>query len=737
MRILLRGDPPEPGCCGRILGGAQWSPTEPSQNSTPRLRGNAARFPPSCDNLCASPKRNAGFALRNTGFEIRRRSAGNSRQRKEKPTPRKTLIPTLAAVPVLLSAIFAATRDFIPDFAFRGSSLTGWHALGHANWHAENGEITATPQTPDGGWLMLDKSYQDVELYTEFRCSQKCDAGILMRTEKTPDGGWKGVYVSLSGEGGSYEVTLNADGKEFNRTRLLRATAQFARLAAGSWTNGQAQVPGFARPAITLAEEQEEASKAPAPAAPRSRDGFAPPRPEIRAGEWNTLDVIIDTDMVWTTLNGRRGANSGTNDRMMGYGPIALHVGGTGEVRFRDVAIKDLNGKMEPKAQVSSHFRMQQLNDFFYSWGATVGDINHDGIPDVIAGPFYYLGPDYTERHEFTSARSYSASNNFPEGMVYFAYDYTGDGWTDIICVDSRPIYLYVNPKGESRRWDRYNVVPSATSEIELFRDIDSDGKPEILFASPGAVMAYAKPDPANPTGVWKVHKISEPGLAGPHGMGVGDINGDGRMDVVNSRGWWEQPASGAAERLWQFHPAQFGNGGAEIGVYDVNGDGLNDVVTTIAAHGWGVAWFEQKRDAQGNISFVRHDIMGDLGSKNAGGVAFSEAHGAAFADMDGDGVPDLIVGKRLYSHLESHLDPDPYGPAVLYWYRTVRNPKAEGGAEFVPELIHNRSGVGSQFVVTDLNGDGAPDIVTSCVKGTFIFWNQMRGQRQPARRQN
>jgi hypothetical protein len=651
----------------------------------------------------------------------------------------KSLIPALAAVPVILSVLFAATHDFIPDYSFRGSSLAGWHTLGHAAWRAENGEITATPQTPDGGWLMLDKSYQDVELYTGFRCADKdkCDAGLLLRAEKTPAGGWKGIYIPFSGESGASDVTLNADGKELNRTRLLRATAQFARMAAGPWANGQAHVPGFATPAITLAEQEEEASKPPAPAAPPGRGGrgaFVPPRPEIRAGEWNTLDVIVDTDMVWTALNGRRGGNSATDDRMMGYGPVALHVAGTGEVRFRDVALKDLNRKTEPKEQVSAHFRMQRLNDFFYSWGATVGDINHDGIPDVIAGPFYYLGPDYTERHEFTSARSYSASNNFPEGMVYFAYDYTGDGWTDIICVDSRPIYLYVNPKGESRRWDRYNVVPSATSEIEVFRDIDGDGKPEILFAGPQAVLAYAKPDPANPTAVWKVHNISEPGLAGPHGMGVGDINGDGRMDVVNSRGWWEQPASGAAETLWKFHPEQFGNGGAEMGVYDVNGDGLNDVVTTIAAHGWGIAWFEQKRDPQGNISFVRHDIMGDFSTRNAGGVAFSEPHGAAFADMDGDGVPDLIVGKRLYSHLESHLDPDPYGPAVLYWYRTVRNPKAEGGAEFVPELIHNRSGVGSQFVVTDLNGDGAPDIITSSVKGTFIFWNQMHPGRRPAR---
>jgi hypothetical protein len=659
---------------------------------------------------------------------------------------RKTLISTLAAVFVLLSAIFAATRDFIPDFAFQGSSLTGWQALGHANWRAESGEITANPQTPDGGWLMLDKGYQDVKFYTEFRCADKCDVGVLLRTEKTSEGGWKGVYVALTDEGGSYDLTLSADGKELNRTRLLRATAQFARMAAGPWANGSAQVPGFARSPMTLAEQEEAATKPPAPAGGRGgapaagrggRGGFAPPRPELRAADWNSLDLIVDTDMVTTTLNGRRGGNSATNDRMMGYGPIALHAGGTGEVRFRDIAIKDLNRKTEPKAEVSAHFRMQQLSDFFYSWGATAGDINRDGIPDVIAGPFYFLGPDYTVRHEFTAARSYSPSNNFPEGHNYFAYDFTGDGWADIICVNSRPIYLFVNPKGQPRRWDRFNVVPNATSEVEVFRDIDGDGKPEILFAGPGATMAYAKPDPANPTGEWKVHNISEPGLGGPHGMGVGDINGDGRMDVVNSRGWWEQPPSRSGEGLWKFHPMQFGNGGAEMGVYDVNGDGLNDVVTAIAAHGWGLAWFEQKRDAQGDISFVRHDIMGDLSAKNAGGVAFSEPHAAAFADMDGDGVPDMIVGKRLYSHLESHLDPDPYGPAVLYWYRTVRNPKAEGGAEFVPELIHNRSGVGSQFVVTDLNGDGAPEIVISCVKGTFVFWNQMRARPQTARKKN
>lgn len=113
---------------------------------------------------------------------------------------------------------------------------------------------------------------------------------------------------------------------------------------------------------------------------------------------------------------------------------------------------------------------------------------------------------------------------------------------------------------------------------------------------------------------------------------------------------------------------------------------------------------------------------------KNAGGVAFSEAHATAFADMDGDGIPDFITGKRHWSHLDTYLDPDAYGPPVIYWYKTVRNPKAPGGAEFVPHLMHNRSGVGSDVIAVDLNKDGAIDVVTGTNRGVFIYWNEMKG---------
>jgi hypothetical protein len=212
--------------------------------------------------------------------------------------------------------------------------------------------------------------------------------------------------------------------------------------------------------------------------------------------------------------------------------------------------------------------------------------------------------------------------------------------------------------------------------------------------------------------------------------MGIGDINGDGRMDYVTAYGWWEQPERGSTA-LWRWHPVQLarwggsqgGAGGAEMGIYDVNGDSLNDVVTSLEGHGFGLAWYEQRRDANGRITFVQHTIMDSVLDQNAGGVWFTQPHAVTFADINQDGLLDMITGKRHHSHFQ-YTDPDNWGMPVLYVYRAVRNPKAPGGAEFVPELVHNRSGVGSHIGISDLNKDGTPDIVTSGPSGTFIFFN-------------
>ena len=150
-------------------------------------------------------------------------------------------------------------------------------------------------------------------------------------------------------------------------------------------------------------------------------------------------------------------------------------------------------------------------------------------------------------------------------------------------------------------------------------------------------------------------------------------------------------------------------------------------MVTSLQAHGFGLAWFEQKRDAAGKISFVEHMIMGDFTTKNAGGVTFSQPHGSTFADIDGDGITDFIVGKRVLVAPGRLLRPRSLRPGGPVLVPTVRNPKAPGGAEFVPELIHNRSGAGSDVLAVDLNKDGAVDIVSSTSRGTFIFWGRPR----------
>jgi hypothetical protein len=401
------------------------------------------------------------------------------------------------------------------------------------------------------------------------------------------------------------------------------------------------------------------------------------------------------------------------------------------------VAWKDINAVELPAEEVSSRFTMQRLNEMYYGWSAVASDVNQDGAIDIISGPFYYLGPKFTVRRIYRTDRVYNPATEYAPDMVNFTYDFTGDGWPDILAsgwdrkLNTRPIDLYVNPKGESRRWDHTTVLPTPISESVLMRDIDGDNKPEMVFAVADG-YAWAKPDPANPTAPWVVHNVAAPGQRGNiHGLGgVGDVNGDGRRDLVVISGWYEQPAgpstssgqAGAAAVPWMFHPMTFGTATTEMGVYDVNGDGLTDVVSSLSVHGWGLAWFEQQRAADGTRTFVQHDIATDYSTKNAGNVVFSEAHAARFADMNGDKIPDFIVGKRYWSHLETYNGPDPYGPASIYIYRTVRNPKAPGGAEFVPELVHNRSGVGSAFEVTDINKDGKPDIAVANAYGTQVF---------------
>jgi len=691
---------------------------------------------------------------------------------------RRFIVFAIVMLSVLaLRPVIGSGPSFRPTNTFKGAALTGWHTLGDAKWTAAGGEITGTPTQTSGGWLVLDQAFQDVGFYAEFKCSTGCAAGVLIRAEKLPDGGMKGVYLPLDATPlRAYAVTLDARGRELTREPMTAAgraggaadgnaagrggarggragtpAAGGAPAAAGAAPGAGAPAQGGAAGAPAGRGRGQAAGNGPAdPAAGFSGrapgpvtlttplpTGIVTVRP-LTPNEWNEVEIVADGTFVRLIVNDSAAGGGGpTNFDAGKYGPIALHVSGTGAVAFKNVAYRDLLIQPREPEKTGPRFKAQQLSDFYYSWGISAADFNRDGVLDVLSGPHIFYGPEYTNRREIYQQQTYNPSNEYSTNVwMQFSGDFTGDSWPDALnCNQGSGCTLYVNPGTESRRWDKFLVTTGQNSEIAVLADVDGDGRQDVVFGAGGAfAMEWASADRANPTAPWKQHIVSEYGTTIAHGVGAGDINGDGRVDILNAYGWWEQPAPGGApDALWKYHPVAFSrsvgshtsNGGAVMAVYDVNGDKLNDVVTSLSAHGYGLAWFEQKRSGGGEISFVQHMIMDNFTTTNAGGVTFTEPHGSTFADVDGDRIPDFIVGKKYWSHNDTTEDPDPYGPPVLYVYRTVRNPKAPGGAEFVPELVHNRSGVGTQVDAVDLNKDGRMDILTATKFGSYIFWGQ------------
>ena len=590
-----------------------------------------------------------------------------------------------------------------------GAPLAGWHVQGPAVWRAENTGISGSlpAKAVGSGWLVRDEGYEDFLLRFQFRC-HPCEGGVLLRSKKSATG-TQGIYVSFSGAnvGGVYRVQLDAGGREVDR-RLLG-----------------------------IPHNDADDLKVQFPMQP---DG------------WNVVELDVRGDDLVEVLNGYRVRPLKLKEAAPAgearFGLIALGLSGAGaQINIRDFSIEDLTQRSSlPPEVTESPFREKKLTDLFYGEGIAAGDLNRDGHQDVVAGPFYYLGPDFKIAREIYPSKTYNVDTPpYTDSFMQYVYDFNGDGWPDVLKVNFDGAYLYINPRGERRHWEVYQVVKGISAETTKFMDIDGDGHPELLISQGkdlSLVLSFAEPDWSNPTKPWAIHPISKAGDWGVHGMGIGDINGDGRLDVVLATGWWEQPLRGSKEP-WKHHAANFGAGpwaemegtwaaGSDMFVYDVNGDGLPDIVASLGAHAWGLAWFEQKRDAAGSISWKRHLIMGNPWAPDRQeweetdkSVAFSELHAVGLADINGDGLKDIVTGKRWWSHGDNFSGPDAQAPPVLYWFQLVRKPG--GAVQWIPHLINNNSGVGTQILVTDINGDGKPDVLTSARKGTFVFLNSPR----------
>jgi FG-GAP-like repeat/FG-GAP repeat len=391
-------------------------------------------------------------------------------------------------------------------------------------------------------------------------------------------------------------------------------------------------------------------------------------------------------------------------------------------------------------------FTRLQLSDQFWSEGANAGDLNNDGVKDIVSGPYWWEGPAFTKRHEYYPATTtfqlklgpmttvtvpgfegtLGKENKYSDNFFVWIYDFNNDKWNDILVVGfpGTDTSWFENPKSKAGHWTRHKIFDKTDNESPTFADLTRDGKPELICITQGQ-YGYATPDWSDPAKPWTFHAISPNNKYGnfTHGLGLGDVNGDGRADLLEKDGWWEQPASLAGDPVWKFYPQPMGSGGAQMYADDVNGDGLADIITSLAAHGFGLAWYEQYREG-GTIKFREHIFMNKEPNDNKYGVKFSEIHAIDLVDMDGDGLKDIVTGKRFWSHGRTG-DPDRNDAAVLYWFKLVRGPGKT--VDFVPYLIDDQSGVGTQVVATDLNGDGLLDIVVGNKRGTFVHLHQKR----------
>ncbi len=358
-------------------------------------------------------------------------------------------------------------------------------------------------------------------------------------------------------------------------------------------------------------------------------------------------------------------------------------------------------------------FKKHTLTNDFISEGVAVGDVNRDGKLDVLAGLYWFEAPNWN-RHEIAPGKTYNPAKEYSTSFLNYSMDVDQDGWMDqvIIGYPGTPAVWYENPKNKEGYWKMHTIMDVGVgNESASFVDMNGDGRIDILGADVTAKqLVWLSPPVKKGDTTWTRFPIGAPNSPGTdrysHGIGLGDINGDGKKDVIIKEGWWEAPVD-KKQPNWDFHSANFGESCSQMYAYDVNGDGQNDVISS-SAHHYGIWWHEQVLDAQKNVTWKLHEIS----------KAFSQTHGLALADMNGDGKPDLITGKRFWAHNDTNTDPGAHDPAVIYWY------ECKPGKEpvWIPHLIDDNSGAGLHVVIQDINKNKLPDIVIANKKGVFIF---------------
>jgi hypothetical protein len=353
-------------------------------------------------------------------------------------------------------------------------------------------------------------------------------------------------------------------------------------------------------------------------------------------------------------------------------------------------------------------FSKQRIGTGTYE-SASIFDVNLDGELDIVSGEYWYPGPDFKTAHKICTIKE---TSTYYEDFSNYPMDVNGDGYKDIVTGGwfDKKLQWRENPKGKPVEWTTHDIATVGNLERGCFWDIDGDGYVEAVPALPNnGVYIFILERDADGKGNGTFKRVDIYGEKQGNGMGFGDINGDGRGDLILHHGWLEAPRK-PFEEAWAWHPDfELGDASVPLYVYDMNGDGKNDLIVG-QGHDYGLAWHEQKTEG-GKRVWVKHDIETER----------SQFHDMNMADLDNDGTLELITGKRYHAH--NGNDPGGDEPIGLYYY-TLNSPTPQRHViDWGPP--ERASGTGIYLWIDDINQDGWKDILAPGKEGLYLFLNE------------